>query len=74
MHYLLLEPILNKKLVKWFILFAKFNIVCVTLSAIKGHAVIDMITAFTANQEAYLLQEILGDFLDENYFTSKSKD
>lgn len=68
LHYLLLEPILNKKLVRWFILFENFDIVCVTPSAIKEYVVIHMITAFSANQETYLLQEHLGDFLDENCF------
>lgn len=55
MLYSLLKPMLIGKLAWWLLLLVEFDIVCVTLNAIKGQVVIDRIVAFPISQDIPLL-------------------
>ena len=48
-------PMLIRKLAWWLLLLIEFDIVCVTLNAIKGQVVIDRIVAFPISQDIPLL-------------------
>lgn len=50
-RYLLLRHTLSRKLFGCLLLLIEFDSVCANLSAIRGQAVIDMITALSANQD-----------------------
>lgn len=58
---LLFRPMLTRKLGRWLLLIIKFDIVCATLSTIKGQVVIDMIPTFSVNRDIPLLQELPHD-------------
>lgn len=63
---------LTEKLARQLLLIAKFDIV--TPNTIKGQVIIDNVAKLFANQDTYLLQELLSDFSQYNCFVLENED
>ncbi|CAL8156185.1 unnamed protein product [Prunus armeniaca] len=60
-RYLLMRPVLSRHLARWLLQLSEFDITCITPRAIKGQAVIDMLTMFLEAEEIILSEEVLGE-------------
>lgn len=60
-RYLLTRPVFLGRLARWLLQLYEFEIVCVTLKAIKGQAVIDMLAMFQKTEGSALSKEVLGE-------------
>ncbi|XP_062011420.1 uncharacterized protein LOC133728012 [Rosa rugosa] len=60
-RYLLTKLVLSGRLARWLLQLSEFDIVCTTPRAIKGQAVIDMITLFPEEGGFDVSHDILGE-------------
>ncbi|XP_021827276.1 uncharacterized protein LOC110767920 [Prunus avium] len=60
-RYLLTRPALSGRLARWLLQLSEFDITCITPSAIKGQAVIDMLALFPEIEETTLSKKVPGE-------------
>lgn len=65
-RYLLTRPVLTGRLSRWLLQLSESDITCVTLRAINGQAVIDMMTTFSGERGTPLVEEIPGGLVEES--------
>lgn len=60
-HYLIPKLILAGKSARWSLQLSEFDIQCITPIAIKSQVVIDMLVAFSSNEDHETNEEMLGE-------------
>ncbi|XP_008223469.1 PREDICTED: uncharacterized protein LOC103323260 [Prunus mume] len=60
-RYLLIRPVLSGRLARWLLQLSEFDITCTIPKAIKGQAVIDMLSLFPEVEESAISKEVLGE-------------